>query len=69
MQNPKAMDVSPPKIEKAKQPDNEKADETDGELINKDIQRQKLLTSIYNYLIVLSSILIVFAACRNTLTW
>lgn len=32
-------------------------------------QNPKLLSSIYNYLVVLSIILIIFAAFRNSVTW
>lgn len=32
-------------------------------------QNQKVLSSIYNYLVVLSIILIIFAAFRNSVTW
>lgn len=35
----------------------------------RNIQDPKLLTSIYNYLVVLSIILIIFAAFRNSVTW
>lgn len=33
------------------------------------VERQNPLLSIYNYLVVLSIILIVFAAFRNSVTW
>ena len=35
----------------------------------RNTQNQKVLSSIYNYLVVLSIILIVFAAFRNSVTW
>lgn len=44
--------------------DSEEVDEPDG-----NTQNQKVLSSIYNYLVVLSIILIVFAAFRNSVTW
>jgi hypothetical protein len=46
--------------------DNE-SDETDEP--ERSNQNQKVLSSIYNYLVVLSIILIIFAAFRNSVTW
>lgn len=46
---------------------NHQSEEMD--LVNKANQDPKLLSSIYNYLVVLSIILIVFAAFRNSVTW
>lgn len=37
--------------------------------VNNGTQNPKLLSSIYNYLVVLSIILIIFAAFRNSVTW
>lgn len=39
------------------------------EAVNTSAQNPKLLSSIYNYLVVLSIILIIFAAFRNSVTW
>lgn len=47
------------------QPDNENEDD----VVREDAQNPVLLSSIYNYLVVLSIILIIFAAFRNSVTW
>jgi hypothetical protein len=46
--------------------DNE-SEETDEP--ERNSENQKVLSSIYNYLVVLSIILIIFAAFRNSVTW
>lgn len=45
------------------------SDSEEIESSSKNAQSPKLLSSIYNYLVVLSIILIVFAAFRNSVTW
>lgn len=51
--------------------DNKYKNETEvvEEAENRNVQDPKLLSSIYNYLVVLSIILIIFAAFRNSVTW
>lgn len=39
------------------------------ESVKQDGQNPKLLSSIYNYMVIISIILIVFAAFRNSVTW
>lgn len=43
--------------------------EDDEAVVRRETQNPKLLSSIYNYLVVLSIILIIFAAFRNSVTW
>lgn len=43
--------------------------EDDEAVVRTEAQNPMLLSSIYNYLVVLSIILIIFAAFRNSVTW
>lgn len=55
-----------PRVEVDDDDDNESEEV---EAVNTSAQNPKLLSSIYNYLVVLSIILIIFAAFRNSVTW
>lgn len=50
-----------------KHQDDEDAEESD--LKQHEVPQSKLSTSIYEYLVVISVILIIFAAFRNSVTW
>lgn len=52
------------KVEQKVDNESEKADP-----VSTTVQNPNFLSSIYNYLVVLSIILIIFAAFRNTVTW
>ena len=41
----------------------------DNEMKQHEVPQSKLSTSIYEYLVVISIILIIFAAFRNSVTW
>lgn len=69
MQKSNAMEVEREPGERKRknlETDDEGNEIEDDESVNKS---PKLLSSIYNYLVVLSIILIVFAAFRNSVTW
>jgi hypothetical protein len=44
-------------------------DDNEDELKQHEIPKSKLSTSIYEYLVLISIILIIFAAFRNSVTW
>lgn len=64
----KAMEAKREVTEKKRKAELDNESEDD-DVVRGEAQNPVLLSSIYNYLVVLSIILIIFAAFRNSVTW